>query len=287
MSSFDLEWIHGSSNCINNTDPPIQIHRYDENTFIMRQNKCSHPADSYEAPFMYLLFGNDRVMLLDSGATSSDQLFPIQDTVNDIISKWSTEHNHQKPTPLLICHSHSHGDHAQGDNQFSNQENVSIVSPSLSGVKQFFGFTSWPEQIAQLELGNRTLDVIPIPGHENSHIAFYDRVTKLMLTGDTLYPGLLVVNDWNAYGKSITRLKHFSDDHEISFILGGHIEMKSTPFKWFGYGELYQPNEHVLQLEKQHLLELYNAIINLPNPKVDIHKDFIIYSPNFPAPPAD
>jgi hydroxyacylglutathione hydrolase len=286
MGSLDVQWIHGSPNCNNNTDPPIQIHRYDENSFIMRQSKCVDREYSFEAPFMYLLFGDDSVMLLDTGATSSPHLFPIGATVRGIISNWLAERS-QQSIPLLICHSHAHGDHTRGDDQFIHQNDVTIIPPTLSGTKQFFGFVHWPEQLATVELGKRTLDVIPIPGHENSHLAFYDRVTKLLFSGDTLYPGLLVVRDWEAYRKSIERLKSFAGNHEVSFILGAHIEMKSTPFKWFGYPQWFQPDEHILQLESQHLLELHNALINLPSPSVDRHEDFIIQSANLPVPPSD
>jgi hydroxyacylglutathione hydrolase len=238
---------------------------------------------------MYLLFGEDRVMLLDTGATDDPLKFPIGDTVRGIISHWLAEHNSQHSIPLLICHSHAHDDHAAGDNQFTGQDNVTIIPPNLSAIKQFFGFEHWPEQLSTLELGNRTLDVIPIPGHEGADIAFYDRITKLLLTGDTFYPGLLVVRNWEDYKKSIERLKHFADDHEITFILGGHIEMKNTPCNWFGYGPTYQPGEHILQLETKHLLELHDALVNLVNPRIDRHKDFIIYPANLnlPPPPQD
>jgi hydroxyacylglutathione hydrolase len=282
MASLDVKWIHGLPNCENNVDPPMQVHRFDENTFIIRQNKC---VDS-EGPFMYLLFGDDRVMLLDSGATRSPQLFPIAETVRGIIQD-RLEERSRHSMPILICHSHSHGDHAAGDSQFANQEDLTVVQPNLMAVKQFFGFSDWPEQPTTLQLGNRTLDVFPIPGHEESHIALYDRVTKILLSGDSIYPGLLVVRDWNAYRESIARLKTFADDHEISFILGGHIEMKSSPGKWFGYPQSFQPEEHALQLEKRHLVELNNALSSLSSPQVDRHNDFIVQPVELPFPPPD
>jgi len=88
VTSFDVKWIHGSPGCINNQDPPIQVYQYDEYTFIIRQNKCIDPQNSFEAPFMYLLFGDSRVMLLDTGASNSPAIFPIGSTVTNIISSW-------------------------------------------------------------------------------------------------------------------------------------------------------------------------------------------------------
>jgi glyoxylase-like metal-dependent hydrolase (beta-lactamase superfamily II) len=138
-----------------------------------------------------------------------------------------------------------------------------------------------------LELGNRTLDVIPAPGHEEAHIAIYDRRAKLLLSGDTLYPGLLVVRNWNDYRKSAARLKRFADDNEIRFILGAHIEMTSQPGKWFGLQRTFHPGEHVLQLETRHLLDWSAAMANMPTPRIDRHQDFIIQPVNLPFPPPD
>ena len=143
---------------------------------------------------MYLIFGDDRVMLIDTGATSSPQLFPIGVTVQNIISTWLTE-QHRQFIPLLICHSHGHGDHSLGDNQFQHLDHVTIVSHNFLDMKSYFGFENWPDQIVELDLGNRVLDIIPTPGHEESHIAIYDRISKILFTGDTLYPGLLVIRD--------------------------------------------------------------------------------------------
>ena len=49
-------WIHGAPG-----EPAIQTHWYDERTVILRQGKSVH----YEAPFLFLLFGSERALLLD------------------------------------------------------------------------------------------------------------------------------------------------------------------------------------------------------------------------------
>jgi glyoxylase-like metal-dependent hydrolase (beta-lactamase superfamily II) len=122
------------------------------------------------------------------------------------------------------------------------------------------------------------LDIVPIPGHDVSHIAIYDRKTQLLLTGDSLYPGLLVVNDWNAYVRSVARLKDFCDSRIVSFILVAHIEMTNQAGRWFGLGALFQPAEHVLQLEKDHLVELNDALQLVgTHLRTDRHADFIIW----------
>lgn len=70
--SLDVKWIHGSVSAKHNTDPDIQVHPYNEHTIILRQNMAVHP----EVPFMFLLFGNDRAILLDTGAIQSPEFSP-------------------------------------------------------------------------------------------------------------------------------------------------------------------------------------------------------------------
>jgi hypothetical protein len=55
-----VDWIHGSVSAKHNVDPDIQVHWYDEHTVILRQNM----AINYEAPFMFLLFGEARAVLI-------------------------------------------------------------------------------------------------------------------------------------------------------------------------------------------------------------------------------
>lgn len=46
-------------------DPPLwQVHAYNDNTFILRQSGTT----DYEKPFLYLLFGNERAYLFDTGS---------------------------------------------------------------------------------------------------------------------------------------------------------------------------------------------------------------------------
>ena len=90
VPNLNVAWIHGSEAAKYNTDPDIQVHACDEHTYILRQNKAVH----YEAPFMFLLFGGARALLLDTGATASPQFFPLRRTVDSIIGGWLARHPH-------------------------------------------------------------------------------------------------------------------------------------------------------------------------------------------------
>ena len=260
--TLQVSWMHGSASCGANTDPEVQVHAYNATTHIIRQNKCN----TFEAPFVYVLQGTTSAFVLDTGATSTTTL---RTTVRGLIGG----------KPVLVAHSHHHGDHYAGDTTFAGQPMTTVVARTQSAVQAAFGITTWPTSVGTLDLGGRVLDVLAIPGHQAEHIAVYDRRTGLLLTGDTLYPGLLFINDWTAYRASISRLAAFVAAHPIAHVLGAHIEMTSTPKVNYAYGTTYQPNEHVLQLAAAHVMELDAALTALgPTPPTAPvpHDDFVI-----------
>jgi hydroxyacylglutathione hydrolase len=260
--SLQVSWMHGSPDCAQSTDPELQVHAYNATTYIIRQNKCR----TFEAPFVYVLVGTTAALLLDTGATSTATL---RDTVRGLVGT----------RQLIAAHSHHHGDHYASDTQLAGQPMTTVVARTRADVQAAFGIAAWPTDRGALDLGGRVLDVLAIPGHQAEHVAIYDRRTGLLLTGDTLYPGLLFINDWTAYRASISRLASFVAAHPIAHVLGAHIEMTSTPKVNYPYGTTYQPNEHVLQLSAAHVAELDAALTALgPTPPAApvAHDDFVI-----------
>ncbi len=262
--SLNVSWIHGSQNCGQNADPEVQVHAYNGTTHIIRQNKC----DTFEAPFIYVLAGTQRALVLDTGATNSTTL---RTTVRSLIGT----------LPLTVAHSHAHGDHIAGDSTFAGQPNTTVIGTSVSAVQAAFGIASWPTDLGTIDLGDRVLDVLGVPGHQTSHIAIYDRQTGLLLTGDTLYPGFLFVSSWTEYRDSTARLAAFTASHPIAHVLGAHVEMTSTAGQAYPYGTTFQPAEHVLQLTAAHVAELDAALdaAGPTPPNNDIVKNDFIISP--------
>ena len=134
------------------------MHRHDEHTFFLRQSKTV----SYEAPFLYLLFGNDRALLLDTGATHDPARCPLRETVDDLITRWLSRHA-RTAYGLVVAHTHGHGDHIAGDAQFVDRPLTTMVGRDLSSVIRFFGFATWPEQVVPLDLGGRVLEITGSP----------------------------------------------------------------------------------------------------------------------------
>ncbi len=274
----DLEtqlWIHGSPNCNENSDPAIQVVQYNANTWILRQSKCTN----YEAPFMFLFFGENKALLMDTGATRDEANFPLYNTVNELISAW--EKAHESSIELIVAHTHGHGDHHAADAQFDSKANTTVIGLKVADVQEYFKIDNWPDNQAQLELGNRTLDILPIPGHHATSIAVYDKATGLLLTGDTFYPGRLYVNEWSKFKQSIRKLYDFTLNHDISFILGNHIEMTNSPGKDYAMGTIFQPDEQALPLTTTDLAELNSRLRQSGNdPERIVFDRFIVFPIN-------
>lgn len=248
--SMDVQWNEGSPNCANNPQPPLQVHRYNAHTFIIRQNLCT----SFEAPFIYLLIGSTKALLIDTGDISGPSVSPLAETVPRLLPGVGPAR-----LPLLIVHSHRHLDHRAGDAQFTHLSNAQVVGFDLDSVRRFYNFTDWPNGLAELNLGDRTVDVIPTPGHNETEVSFYDRNTGLLFTGDFVMPARLLVDDASAYLTSAERVAAFVKDRPISFVLGGHIEMNSAG-ELFPWKSRYHPREHILQMTRDDVVALPAAI---------------------------
>ena len=243
---WEKRWIHGSENCESNTDPAIESYAYSQNTYVLRQNKCL----SYEAPFMYLLIGDYRALLLDSGATAESTVFPLYQVVKRLIGD----------KPLLVLHSHGHRDHKAADGQFVDKAGVEVIGVKFDELQAFFEFDQWPDDEAILHLGDRDLHIIPTPGHQEEAITVYDSQTGWLFTGDTIYPGRVYVKNWSAYRDSVSRLAVFAENYPITALLGGHIEMNASSGEVYPIGTHYQPAEAALPLAKGVLLEMVVAL---------------------------
>jgi glyoxylase-like metal-dependent hydrolase (beta-lactamase superfamily II) len=244
--SLNVHWNEGASDCSATPQEALQVYNYEPQTFILRQNPCA----SFEANFIYLLIGSDKALLIDTGAVADPKAMPLAKTILQLLP----DKDHKK-LPLLVAHTHRHLDHRAGDPQFASLPSVQVVPFDLGGVQSFFGFTNWPNGIAHIDLGGRTVDVIPTPGHNQTHLAFYDDRTGILFTGDFLMPARLLIEDAGAYRESALRVIDFLKTRQLTHILGGHIELNAAG-RAYRFGSHYHPDEHRLELTKADLAML-------------------------------
>jgi glyoxylase-like metal-dependent hydrolase (beta-lactamase superfamily II) len=265
--SMDVHWNEGAPDCATNSQPPIQVHPYNSQTFILRENPCA----TAEAPFIYLLVGSTKALLIDTGDVADPKQMPLAQTVMALLPAQG-----QAKIPLIVVHTHGHLDHRLGDAQFGTLSNIKVVPADLAHVREYFGFQDWPDGLAQVDLGDRIVDVIPTPGHYPSHVSYYDRQTGLFFSGDFLLPGRLIIDDAHADLASAQRVADFIRNRPVSYVLGGHIEL-DTEGKMQYVGSHYHAHEHVLQLTKEDLLAL-PAIVTSFNGFYSRNGVYVLYS---------
>ena len=173
----------------------------------------------------YLIIGSDSALLFDTG----NGLGNIKAIVDQLTDK-----------PVQVLNSHSHFDHIGGNYQFEK-----ILSPStefsMANSRGNDGqqikteasaaalCTDLPEGVTEenhhinsyeitarvdggdvIDLGNRKLEVLMIPGHTDDSLALLDRKSGLLWTGDSFYEGPIWLffpeTDLAAYQKSLARL---------------------------------------------------------------------------------
>jgi hydroxyacylglutathione hydrolase len=266
-------WIHGAPPRQQCTDPAIQVHQSDRHTFILRVSK----AVSFEAPFIFLLFGNERAVLFDTGPSADPAKVPLRGAVDELVGAWLAEHP-REDYELVVAHTHGHHDHRDGDPQFAGRPRTAVVGHTAEEVRGFYGFSQWPGQIVSFDLGGRVLELTATPGHHPASVTVYDPWTGFLLTGDTIMPGRLYAKQYADFLQSLERLARFAAQRTITRVLGCHIEMSRTPGHDYPAGSTYQPDEVPLGLPAGRIPDIRDAARAATEPGVYVHGDFIIWN---------
>lgn len=243
---LDAPWIHGHRRGRPEADQPLQVRALDDTTYVIRQSK----ATTFEAPFLYLLIGSERALLLDTGAVGPAERCDVRAAVDELLPAG---------LPLVVAHTHGHGDHVAGDEQFSDRPGTVVVGRGLVEALAGWGFTDWPEEVVTFDLGGRTLEVTGIPGHHPTSVAIFDPQTGSLLTGDSVYPGRLYALDPATFADSIERLADFAAARPVQRVLGCHIELHRDGSD-YPVGSTWQPDEAPLPLTVADLLTVRDGV---------------------------
>src|SRR5271155_2628959 len=77
------KWSTGGPKCMEM--PEWEVHEYNSDLYILRQSGCT----DFEKPFVFLLFGSDHALLLDTGSRRGNIAPQIQLTVH----RWLARNN--------------------------------------------------------------------------------------------------------------------------------------------------------------------------------------------------
>ena len=267
--SLDMRWDPGAEDC-EDADQRIEARAIDEATIAIRQNPCV----DYEANVLYLLVGNERALLIDSGATDDPHLTgQLTELVSNYLDRDGTR------VPLVVAHTHGHQDHRAGDAAFAALPETIVVPHDGEAMREFFGLRDWPEGGARFDLGGRIVEIVPTPGHHQDHVVFLDSRTRLLFSGDFLLPGRLLVEDVDAYVASALRVVEAVAAHGTTHALGAHVEMNSAGQLYAG-GATHHPDER--QIAVAFSMSDANALgqaLRDFNGFYATHRDYVIVHP--------
>jgi hydroxyacylglutathione hydrolase len=149
----------------------------------------------YQQNYSYLIVGESRAVLFDSGSGSRD--------ISTVVTRLTQ-------LPVTVVVSHLHFDHLGGIDPFGHVAMIDLpeIRKDVSGGMfhpsryEFMGFVDhlaapsigiaeWLEPGAIIDLGGRTLKVLSTPGHTPSSVALLDTRLKRLFIGDFIYPTTL------------------------------------------------------------------------------------------------
>lgn len=173
--------------------------------------------------WMYLVKGRERAVLIDTGFGE----LSLETTVKALYD------NH-----VIVCHTHTHHDHIGGDIFFSElyvaKEETDVIQNYLEmHHKSCHIHTLTGGQM--IDLGNRKLEIIRLPGHTPGSLGFLDRKAKVLFSGDcisdrTIYMCLQGAN-LDSYRKSLIWIVAHQEWYDT--ILGCH----GTPIQCIAQAE--------------------------------------------------
>jgi glyoxylase-like metal-dependent hydrolase (beta-lactamase superfamily II) len=239
------------------------IYRVSNNTFaILEPRHC-------EEVISYLITGNDRAVLFDSGMGIADIRAEVERLTN---------------LPIIVVNSHSHYDHIGGnylfgetwifDNDFEvarikrgyrAAECRKYMRPgSYLDLPSSFDLDSYEirpclptrllSHLEEIDLGGRRLTVHHTPGETPGAVCLFDEGNGMLFTGDTFYPGTLWAHqeesDFDAFGSSLRYLaglpgvRRLCPAHNEASVPGEMLRAAADAFDLIAAGSVpYEPRE--------------------------------------------
>jgi hydroxyacylglutathione hydrolase len=174
----------------------------------------------WQFPVSYLIQGEDRALLFDSGSGRRD----IRPVVKGLTG-----------LPVMVTFSHPHFDHVGTHRRFArvamfdhptlrSRVRDGYFTPSLGQHLKLgrprFQVDEWWAIGDEIDLGGRELEVLYVPGHSPESMALLDRERGQLFLGDFLYNYELFIEDLDQYLDSSEALLSVTEGSETLF--GAH-----------------------------------------------------------------
>lgn len=136
-----------------------------------------------EKDSFYLVEGEDKAALIDTGITPGAKILPVLRSLTD--------------KPILLILTHAHIDHFHHMDEFeevymSHEEfklGAEILRYMMAGKSLNLAATRHITTGDAIDLGGCTLEICHVPGHTPGSVAIYDGRDKILFTGDAIGSG--------------------------------------------------------------------------------------------------
>lgn len=163
----------------------------------------------------YLFIGNKRAALIDTGMNVPDAR-SIAEELTDL--------------PLILINTHADPDHISGNAAFEKF----YMSPKEEGNYRDHGGKGEFIHIHEgevIDLGDRPLRIIDIPGHTPGSIAIIDEKNRILISGDSVQDGDIFMfgpmRNLERYIESLKHLEEFTDMFDVIYPMHGTFPVKS------------------------------------------------------------
>ena len=152
---------------------------------------------------MFLLAGTERALLVDSGMTITNAR-EIAEGLTQL--------------PIQLINTHADRDHIAGNDAFETvlMHPAEYVNYYQNGAKRKTPTPVWDGDIIQL--GEREIEVISIPGHTPGSIALLDKERRVLISGDPIQDGRIymfgVMRNMQAYRQSLEKIQKRIDEFD-------------------------------------------------------------------------
>ena len=214
-------------------DDWFTVEEIDSQTFAISEYK------HWEETHCYLLYGENRAVLIDTGLGVSN----IKEIVDSLTN-----------LPVMVVTTHIHWDHIGGHKYFDNISvheaeqdwladkfplPLQVVKNNLTSkpcqfpadfnINDYRIFQGTPQKVLRdkdwLDLGGRKIQVVHTPGHSPGHCCFYEPGRNYLYSGDLIYKGCLYAfyptTDPVLFYKSVELIQ----DYNIDRVLPGHHQL--------------------------------------------------------------
>lgn len=178
----------------------------------------------------FLLIGKTRAILIDSGMQTRDA---------DRLAKEYTD------LPLELINTHADMDHIGSNGNFAEfyMHPSECVNYFQNPERKGFIKPVWDGDI--IDLGDRPLEIISLPGHTPGSVAILDINNRALFSGDPIQDGRIFMfgpyRDMHAYIISLRRLETMKDKFDLIYPSHG-----SYPIKKEAIPKLIQAAEDIL-----------------------------------------